>query len=144
MRYEKECDRIAGMAKTALNLPKNACKERFEDLDIFKVFDLLWSEFEELTQEFYNNHYGKLDVKNINSQRAREELADVVACCVGLLAKLNAMENEETRKFLQERMPGGTIINVDCSKAGEPFELITNIEELNKKYGRTHFKKETK
>ena len=33
--------------------------------------------------------------KNINYQRAREEIGDVAACLVGLLAKLNKMEKEE-------------------------------------------------
>lgn len=93
MRYEKECQQLAEMAKTALNLPKNACKGKFEDVDLDMCIYGMELEIKELQDELF---YSDRDQKtNINFKRAREEFADVAACCVGILAKLNAMEEEE-------------------------------------------------
>lgn len=92
IRYEGECQQLLEMAKNTLNLPKNACKGNFEDLlSIEEILELLENEVEELNYEFWKVFSSELKEK-INFSRAREELADVVGCCVGLLAKLNSME----------------------------------------------------
>lgn len=94
-RYEKECQQLGEMAKNALNSPKNSSKERFEYLGLTSIVWLLGLELDELYDELYENKEQSYLVKiPINFKRAREELTDVAACCVGLLAKLNDMEQQ--------------------------------------------------
>lgn len=90
MRYEKECQQIAEMAKNALNFPKNACKGDFEGITLVEIYEIFQKEVIELEYELFNNRTTRGWV--IDFTRAREELSDVVASCVGLLAKINSLE----------------------------------------------------
>lgn len=110
-RYANECAQLAILANKQLNLPKNVAKGNFEDLcDLEKIIGFLEDEVEEIKEELTDyemscfnpececggddRRYYKIGNK-INYQRAREEIGDVAACLVGLLAKLDKMEREE-------------------------------------------------
>lgn len=113
-RYEKDCIRLFYLTKRQLNLEKNAKKGDFEGLEIYhetniNLLSLIEDEFSELKDELLEATFschdpdcecgGNYDCykekKKINYQRAREEIGDVAACLVGLLAKLNKLEEEE-------------------------------------------------
>lgn len=97
-RYLVECKELFYLAKRQLNLEKNAKKGNFEDLcDLKKIYSFLLSEVTEVKNELFMDvmFQGTREKEKINYQRAREEIGDVAACLVGLLAKLNKMEKEE-------------------------------------------------
>lgn len=101
-RYVHDCIQLFYSAKEQLNLPKNASKGNFEDLNLEDIFRFLIDEIDEIRDEIYEVSEWRLGedpierIKNkINYQRAREEIGDAAACLVGLLAKLNKMEKEE-------------------------------------------------
>lgn len=97
-RYEKDCIRLFYLAKRQLNLEKNAKKGDFETLSPMQIVSLLKKEIIEVEGEllyFASDSIEEHEAKDINYQRAREEIGDVAAYLVGLLAKLNKMEKEE-------------------------------------------------
>lgn len=97
-RYAEESVELAILANKQLNLEKNAKKGNFEDLcDLKKIYSFLLSEVTEVKNELFDDiiFQGTREKEKINYQRAREEIGDVAACLVGLLAKLNKMEKEE-------------------------------------------------
>lgn len=97
-RYEKDCVSLFYLAKRQLNLEKNAKKGNFEDLDLSDIKSLYLQEYFELHHELFQRDqfcFVTEQRKKIDYQRAREEIGDVAACLVGLLAKLNKMEKEE-------------------------------------------------
>jgi len=98
-RYEMECNKIGNLANTALNCIKNANKPRFESLDIMTIFGLLDEEIEELKDELsYYPEYTFLypreakDIAFVDFSKVENELSDVLACCTGLLAKINTLK----------------------------------------------------
>jgi NTP pyrophosphatase (non-canonical NTP hydrolase) len=100
-RYTKECEILASLALQQLNLEKNVKKGDFEDMHLYHehtwcITELLEEEINELMDELTQSGFTNTVLKSkINYQRAREELGDVAACLVGLLAKLNKMESKE-------------------------------------------------
>lgn len=97
-RYEKDCIRLFYLAKRQLNLEKNVKKGDFEDLTLCDIKELYLQEYFELHYELFQRDQFAYFIeprKKINYQRVREEIGDVAACLVGLLAKLNKMEKEE-------------------------------------------------
>jgi len=92
-RYEKECIQLGELANEALNLPKNVNKPRFESLQLREIFKLLDNEVLELKDEFFT---GFIKIDNIRENLEFEciinELSDVLACCAGLLAKINTLK----------------------------------------------------
>lgn len=103
-RYEKECIKIGELANEALNFPKNACKPRFESLDIMKIFRLLDEEIEELKYELsyypeYTFQYPReaKDIAFVDFSKVTNELSDVLACCAGLLSKINTLKQIQQR-----------------------------------------------
>ena len=99
-RYAEESQELAILANKQLNLEKNVKKGDFEDITFNQICDLLAGEQQELENELFEQLdppvFGLVqNRKDINYQRAREEIGDVAACLVGLLAKLNKMEKEE-------------------------------------------------
>lgn len=96
-RYERDCIRLYYLAKRQLNLEKNAKKGDFENLTLRGIKELYLQEYFELHAELFEQIHPFIleQKKKINYQRAREEIGDVAACLVGLLAKLNKMEKEE-------------------------------------------------
>jgi len=105
-RYQHRCTELFYLAKQQLNLPKNAAKGNFEDLcDFRQIMQFLKSEVDEVERELTDvqlccetcMEFNEVEKEKINYQRAREEIGDVAACLVGLLAKLDKMEKEEER-----------------------------------------------
>jgi hypothetical protein len=103
-RYYHKCVELFYLAKKQLNLPKNVEKGDFEELSLHKICTLMNGEQRELEDEIFefisfgcmNAHLGYVQQKEkVNFQRVREEIGDVAACLVGLLAKLDNMEREE-------------------------------------------------
>lgn len=86
-RYKNECFELTQLALMQLNNPKNACKARFETLDIRTLLKLIKDELDELELE--------LEDLPLTVDRAREELADCAACLVGTLAYINQFKREE-------------------------------------------------
>jgi hypothetical protein len=96
-RYTKECQILSELTHKQLNLEKNAKKGPFEELSIKDIMEMLYDEKKELVDElfYYPEKWKMTEKKKIDFQRAREEIGDVAACLVGLLAKLDNMEKEE-------------------------------------------------
>ncbi len=96
-RYAVESQKLAILANKQLNLEKNAKKGDFENLTLKAIKELYLQEYFELHYELFQSDQFSFVIeqrKKINYQRVREEIGDVAACLVGLLAKLDRMEKE--------------------------------------------------
>ena len=77
-RYKLESIFIGYLSTYALNKSKNVKKPKFQDQELIEVYAKLNEEFIELQHE--------LKQKKIDYHRVLDEIADVAACCAGLLA----------------------------------------------------------
>ena len=78
-RYKNECEFLHKITLNQLNLQKNRIKPNFEDYELKEIIKLLRQELVELEAELYQ--------EQTNETRIAEEVGDVAACLVGLIAK---------------------------------------------------------
>lgn len=89
-RYSKEILKIACLGSYALNKEKNINKGDFETISLEKIYYLLSQELLELQAEVFKNPQ--------NYERMLEEMADVIACIVGMYAKIMTLIRAEENK----------------------------------------------
>ena len=100
-RYELECKKLGNLALQQLNLEKNACKEKFEDMSIDDIFKGLLEEVTEVKEEiydltsFYGSEFSALK-KDIDIEKLKAEIGDVASFCVGVLAWLQRRNEERS------------------------------------------------
>jgi len=78
-RYKNECEFLYNITLNQLNLPKNRIKPNFETYELNEIIKLLRQELIELEAELFQ--------EKSNKTRISEEVGDVGACLVGLIAK---------------------------------------------------------
>lgn len=78
-RYKNECEFLYNITLNQLNLPKNKIKPNFETYELNEIIKLLRQELVELEAELFQ--------EKTNETRIAEEVGDVAACLVGLIAK---------------------------------------------------------
>lgn len=78
-RYKNECEFLYKITLNQLNLPKNKIKPNFETYELNEIIKLLRQELVELEAELFQ--------EKISETRIAEEVGDVAACLVGLIAK---------------------------------------------------------
>ena len=91
IRYDIETNYLRFIVINQLNLPKNKQKGKFEVTNFEQLFCLLLEEVYELQKELVNK-------KELDSIRILEEIGDIGAFLVGILAKLLMDTRNESYK----------------------------------------------
>ena len=103
-RYKKECEQLRELAFQQLNLIKNMDKGCFTTISFGECMNLLKDEVDELDNEFTKiisdnaiahwEAFEQKEIKEIDFDRVFEEIGDVAAILVGLIAKANSIKKD--------------------------------------------------